>query len=196
MAFICHYANLGEQAPMLRTLSVALYLTLVACCSSALRAAEVTTLEWTDLMPAEELKLLQQMPEVQHDYSQPSPFDENYQGDDPAAKQWQQILSSAKVVDKYNNSTVRIPGFIVPLEFDAEQNVTSFFLVPYFGACIHVPPPPPNQMIFVSGAKNLKAEMIYSPFWIIGTLTTEVMTHDLGQAAYSLKVDNIEEYTY
>lgn len=179
---------------MLRTLSVALYLTLVA--SFSLAANDVKTIEWTDLMPEEDLKLLQQMPEVQHDYSQPSPFDDNYQGDDPAATQWQQILTSAKVVEKYNNTKVRVPGFVVPLEFDAEQNVTSFFLVPYFGACIHVPPPPPNQMIFVTGAKNLKADMIYSPFWISGTLTTEVMTHDLGQAAYSLKVDNIEEYTY
>ncbi|MDP5136962.1 DUF3299 domain-containing protein [Rheinheimera baltica] len=186
---------------MLKTLSVALYLTLVASISSAVlpgsvSAAEVTTIEWTDLMPEEDLKALQQMPEVQHDYSQPSPFDDNYQGDDPVAQQWQQILNSAKVVEKYNNTKVRVPGFIVPLEFDSEQNVTSFFLVPYFGACIHVPPPPPNQIIFVSGAKNLKADMIYSPFWISGTLTTEVMTHDLGQSAYSIKADTIEEYTY
>ena len=105
-------------------------------------------------------------------------------------------MNSAKVVEKYNNTKVRVPGFIVPLEFDGEQNVTSFFLVPYFGACIHVPPPPPNQMIYVHGAKNLKADMIYSPFWISGTLTTDVMSHDLGQAAYSLKVDSVEEYTY
>ena len=115
---------------MLRTLSVALYMTLVACCSAAvfssqLQASEAVTIEWTDLMPEEDLKALQQMPEVQHDYSQPSPFDDNYQGDDPAAQQWQQILSSAKVVEKYNNTKVRVPGFVVPLEFDAEQNVTS-----------------------------------------------------------------------
>ncbi|GAB2906545.1 DUF3299 domain-containing protein [Rheinheimera gaetbuli] len=179
---------------MLRLLSVALYLTLVA--SFNLVASEVKTIEWTDLMPEEELKMLLQMPEVQHDYSQPSPFDDNYQGDDPAAQQWQQILTSAKVREEFNNTKVRVPGFIVPLEFDAEQNVTSFFLVPYFGACIHVPPPPPNQIIYMHGAKNLKADMIYSPFWISGTLKTETMTHDLGQAAYSMAVDSVEEYTY
>lgn len=179
---------------MLRLLSVALYLTLVA--SFNLAANEVKTIEWTDLMPEEDLKMLQQMPEVQHDYSQPSPFDDNYQGDDPAAQQWQQILTSAKVREEFNNTKVRVPGFIVPLEFDAEQNVTSFFLVPYFGACIHVPPPPPNQIIYMHGAKNLKADMIYSPFWISGTLKTETMTHDLGQAAYSMAVDSVEEYTY
>lgn len=179
---------------MLRLLSVALYLTLVA--SFHLSASDVKTIEWTDLMPEEDLKLLQQMPEVQHDYSQPSPFDDNYQGDDPVAQQWQQILTSAKVREEFNNTKVRVPGFIVPLEFDAEQNVTSFFLVPYFGACIHVPPPPPNQIIYMYGAKNLKADMIYSPFWITGTLKTETMTHDLGQAAYSMAVDSVEEYTY
>ena len=179
---------------MLRMLSVALYLALVA--SFSLAANDVKTIEWTDLMPEEDLKMLQEMPEVQHDYSQPSPFDDNYQGDDPAAQQWQQILKSAKVRKEFNNTKVRIPGFIVPLEFDAEQNVTSFFLVPYFGACIHVPPPPPNQIIYMHGAKNLKADMIYSPFWISGTLKTETMTHDLGQAAYSMAVDSVEEYTY
>ncbi len=181
---------------MLRTLSVALYLTLVACFSATLSASEVKTIEWTDLMPEEDLQLLLQMPEVQHDYSQPSPFDDNYQGDDPVAGQWQQILQSAKVRPEFNNAKVRIPGFIVPLEFDDKQNVTSFFLVPYFGACIHVPPPPPNQIIYMHGAKNLKADMIYSPFWISGTLKTETMTHDLGQAAYSMAVDKVEEYTY
>lgn len=181
---------------MQRVLSIALCLILVALPAFYVKADAFKTIEWTDLMPEEDLKLLEQMPEVSHDYSQPSPFDEDYQGDDPAAKQWTQILQSAGVRSEYNNSKVRIPGFIVPLEFDDQQNVTSFFLVPYFGACIHVPPPPPNQIIYVSGAKNLKADMIYSPFWISGTLTTEKMTHDLANAAYSLKADKIEEYSY
>ncbi|WP_372625647.1 DUF3299 domain-containing protein [Arsukibacterium sp.] len=181
---------------MLNKLSVTLSMLLVASFSMLLNASEVKTIEWTDLMPEEDLAALQAMPEVQHDYSQPSPFDDNYNGNDPAAGAWEQILQSAKVKEEYNNTKVRIPGFIVPLEFDGEQNVTSFFLVPYFGACIHVPPPPPNQIIYVSGAKNLKADMIYSPFWIIGTITTQPMSHDLANAAYSLKADSVEEYTY
>ena len=113
-----------------------------------------------------------------------------------ASQAWAEVLQSANVRGELNGKKVRIPGFVVPIEYDAEQNITSFFLVPYFGACIHVPPPPPNQMIFVNGAKGLKADMIYSPFWISGTLKTETMTHDLGQAAYSMAVDSVEEYTY
>ena len=84
----------------------------------------------------------------------------------------------------------------MPLEFDEKQNVTSFFLVPYFGACIHVPPPPPNQIIYVTGASNLRADMIYSPFWITGTITTDSISHDLANAAYSMTADKVEEYTW
>ncbi|MDX3774348.1 DUF3299 domain-containing protein [Chromatiaceae bacterium AAb-1] len=181
---------------MLRMLSVVLYLALVAYSVPSIAADTVQTIEWIDLMPEEDRKLLEQMPEIEHDESQPSIFDENYAGDDPTAAAWQQILQSARVRSEFNNKKVRIPGFIVPLEFDSQQNVTSFFLVPYFGACIHVPPPPPNQIIYVSGAKNLKAHMIYSPFWITGTLTTETISHDLANAAYSIKADSVEEYTY
>ncbi|WP_333608141.1 DUF3299 domain-containing protein [Arsukibacterium sp.] len=181
---------------MFKPLSIAFSMVLAACISVAASAQEPKTIEWTDLMPEEDLKMLQSMPEVQHDYSQPSPFDDNYNADDPAAQAWQQILTSARVREEFNNTKVRIPGFIVPLEFDAQQNVTSFFLVPYFGACIHVPPPPPNQIIYVSGASNLRADMIYSPFWITGTLTTDTMTHDLAHAAYTIKADSVTEYTW
>ncbi|MCB5227105.1 DUF3299 domain-containing protein [Alishewanella sp. 16-MA] len=181
---------------MFKKLSVAFSLVLAASLAFSVHANEVKTIEWTDLMPEDDLQALMAMPEVAHDYSQPSPFEENYNGEDPAAQAWQQILQSAKVKPEFNNVKIKIPGFIVPLEFDADQNVTSFFLVPYFGACIHVPPPPPNQIIYVSGASNLRADMIYSPFWIIGTITTESMSHDLANAAYSMKADKVEEYTW
>ena len=181
---------------MFNKLSVAFSMVLTAMLAFSLQAAEVKTIEWTDLMPEDDLKALMAMPEVAHDYSQPSPFDDNYNGDDPTAQAWQKILQSAKVKPEYNNVKVKIPGFIVPLEFDDKQNVTSFFLVPYFGACIHVPPPPPNQIIFVTNKQKIKGDMIYSPFWISGTLTTESMSHDLAKSAYSMKADKIEEYTY
>jgi hypothetical protein len=105
-------------------------------------------------------------------------------------------MSSANVRGELNGRKVKIPGFVVPIEYDADQNITAFFLVPYFGACIHVPPPPPNQIVYVSGAKDLKADLIYNPFWIEGTLTTDNMSHDLANSAYSLKVDKISEYIY
>ncbi|MCH8537029.1 MAG: DUF3299 domain-containing protein [Alkalimonas sp.] len=179
---------------MMRYLSIAVLLVSIAFGMQNAQASEAKTLEWTDLMPEDDLALLESLPDIEHDYSQPSPFDDA--SDDPSASLWQQVLSSAKVREEYNNQRVRLPGFIVPLEFDENQNVTSFFLVPYFGACIHVPPPPPNQIIYVTEAKNLTADMMYTPFWITGTLTTDSMNHDLAFAAYSLKADHIEEYTW
>lgn len=179
---------------MMRYLSMAVLLLSIAFGMQSVQANEAKTLEWTDLMPEDDLALLESLPDIEHDYSQPSPFDDA--SDDPSANLWQQVLSSAKVREEYNNQRVRLPGFIVPLEFDENQNVTSFFLVPYFGACIHVPPPPPNQIIYVTEAKNLTADMMYTPFWITGTLTTDSMSHDLAFAAYSLKADHIEEYTW
>ena len=192
---------------MLKPLLIGLFLSLVAFESSAAattatkdvaKTTAVQTLEWTDLLPPEDLAKMEALPEVSHEGGEgpanglKSQMDNN----DPSAQAWTEVLQSANVRGELNGKKVRIPGFIVPIEYDEAQNISAFFLVPYFGACIHVPPPPPNQIIFVSNAKGLKADMIYNPFWIEGTLTTDTMSHDLANSAYSLKADNISEYVY
>jgi hypothetical protein len=93
-------------------------------------AADYKTIDWDVLIPEGE-KLLPP-PQVSHDgnlASVPQPV--------------------GGVNKKLDEQEVRIPGFVVPLEGDA-KTVTAFLLVPYFGACIHVPPPPTNQVIYVS----------------------------------------------
>lgn len=62
---------------------------------------------------------------------------------------------------------VRLPGFVVPLDGD-ENRITSFLLVPTLGACIHVPPPPPNQTVLVEMEKGLPAKYVFQPVWITG----------------------------
>jgi hypothetical protein len=90
--------------------------------------------------------------------------------------------------------TVRIPGFMLPLE-DSADSVTEFLLIPYFMACIHVPPPPPNQMVHVkmSGAKRHKV-VWYEPIWVEGQLTVTGMDSPYGAAAYSMAARLIERY--
>jgi hypothetical protein len=105
-----------------------------------------------------------------------------------------EALNSTNIRPEWNNRQIRIPGFIVPLEFNDEQIVTEFFLVPYFGACIHVPPPPPNQIIHVKSAKGFQLDELYTPFWITGTLKTETIKNDLAQAAYTMTASKIEIY--
>ncbi len=186
-------------SPMVRALYIALFSALIAFAAPAAVAEDYKALEWTDLLPEEDLKKMEALPEISHEGGEmaaSSPLNQGYSNQDPAAAAWNEVLQSANVKAELNKKKVKVPGFIVPVEYDAEQNVTAFFLVPYFGACIHVPPPPPNQIIYVTNKQPIKADMIYSPFWISGTLTTDSMRHDLANSAYSMKADKIEEYVY
>ena len=61
---------------------------------------------------------------------------------------------SVGVVSELDGQKVRVPGYVVPVEFESENLVTEFFLVPYFGACFHYPPPPPNQRFMLSAKKR------------------------------------------
>ncbi|WP_373089698.1 DUF3299 domain-containing protein [Zhongshania sp.] len=116
--------------------------------------------------------------------------------DAPRDSRYQQALVSTKVIAALDGKAIRIPGFIVPLEFGVDQHhVTKFFLVPYFGACIHVPPPPPNQIVYAEFEKGFKLTSLYDPFWLYGTIKTTIVENDTATAAYTIKVDSIKPYT-
>jgi len=76
------------------------------------------------------------------------------------------------VVKKLDGQQVRIPGYALPLEY-SESGIQEFLLVPYVGACIHVPPPPPNQMVFVQLDQTFKADDLYMPVWVSGRLSIQ-----------------------
>jgi len=150
-------------------------------------------------MPQEDLDALMNPPEYLNDISDGSLEDQinsQLQGAMSADdSRYQQALSSAQIKPEFNNKKVKIPAFIVPLEYDDEQKVTEFFLVPYFGACIHVPPPPPNQIIFAAYEEGMSLEALYDAFWIRGTLQTSLTENDTASSAYSIAIDSIELYT-
>ena len=158
------------------------------------------TVEWIDLMPKEDLEALLNPPKSVTDVEDGSFEDQissQIQNTIAAASddRYQQALVSTKVVAKFDGESIRIPGFVVPLEFDDDQTITQFFLVPYFGACIHVPPPPPNQIIFVNYPKGFKLEALYEPFWISGVVKTSLKENDLATAAYVMDMQKLEPYT-
>ena len=95
-----------------------------------------------------------------------------------------------------NNKEIRIPGFIVPVDFENRQIVTRFLIVPYFGACIHEPAPPPNQTIYAEFEPGYKLESLWDPFWIEGTLFTTRVVEDLATASYTLRANKIEPFVY
>ncbi|MBE0437745.1 MAG: DUF3299 domain-containing protein, partial [Methylomicrobium sp.] len=165
-------------------------LKLILCLALAMPVLSVSadnykTLEWTDLMPQSDLDALMNGPEITHDTPE-IPLDSQISNqvrqaiEQAADSAYQKALISTDVKPELNDTKVRIPGFMVPLEFDDEQRVTEFFVVPYFGACIHVPPPPPNQLIHVVYPKGFKLEDLYMPFWFQGVLKTELFSKDVG----------------
>ena len=110
--------------------------------------------------------------------------------------QMQAEFNNAPVNEDLNGTFIRLPGFIAPLEFSAES-ITEFLLVPYFGACIHVPPPPVNQTILVKTAEGhgINAADAYYPVWIMGKLTTDGSTTELAEAGYYMADAIIEPYS-
>jgi uncharacterized protein len=89
---------------------------------------------------------------------------------------------------------LRIPGFIVPLDLDSAGRVVEFFLVPYYGACIHVPPPPPNQIVYVKPAKPVEVKDTFEAYWITGRMHVDVRHNQLAASSYSMNANKIELY--
>ena len=99
----------------------------------------------------------------------------------------------APVEPAINGQRVKIPGFVVPLERKGDE-VIEFLLVPYFGACVHVPPPPSNQVIHVVPNKPVKGMRTMETFWISGTLTLQGGDSGMGVYAYRMNAERVEPY--
>jgi hypothetical protein len=101
--------------------------------------------------------------------------------------------AEAPIEPSLNGARIRIPGFIVPLDTERGQ-VKEFLLVPYFGACIHSPPPPANQIIHGFAAKPLKDVQMMSAVWISGTVETARSETEFGSSGYRMKAETVAPY--
>lgn len=97
-------------------------------------------------------------------------------------------------VPELDGKYIRIPAYITPLDFSASSEHSEFLLVPYFGACIHSPPPPPNQIIYVTAEPAARIANIWGPVWAEGVLTAQKKENEIGNAAYTLQLTKIEPY--
>lgn len=122
---------------------------------------------------------------------------ESLQDGDPRAtkalEKLQEAWSKAPVEPAMDGQRVRIPGFVVPLDVDREE-IREFLLVPFFGACIHTPPPPSNQIIHVSASKPVKGIRSMDAVWIEGTLRTTRRETGMGAAGYAMATDSVAPY--
>ncbi len=142
------------------------------------RAEAVVDLDWNDLLPKDG-NILQQALRgfVQHNQINPDMTQ-------PA---------STGVRSDWNGKTVRLPGFMVPLDYTAD-GVSSFILVPYMGACIHVPPPPANQLVLVSSDTPYPIEDLFEAVTVTGLFGTAGTTTELAEIGYAMTADSIDPY--
>ncbi len=94
----------------------------------------------------------------------------------------------ASVNEELNNEAIQLAGFVAPLTYDDGDNIVEFLLVPYFGACVHVPPPPANQTVLITLAdgESLSLEDSWGAVWVAGTLVTSTIDTSLATASYTM----------
>ncbi|MEL6386472.1 MAG: DUF3299 domain-containing protein [Pseudomonadota bacterium] len=164
---------------------------------------EAVPIMWEELMPEGSFEeLMRQQDEFfamlekryganQTTLSGATPFSEIEEGSE---LDYMPQLGSFDVVEELDGELIRIPGYVVPFDFNPSRRHSEFLFVPYMGACIHTPPPPPNQIIFVYAEPAIQVKDIWTPYWLEGTLTAQQTLNELGDAAYSLGLDALEPY--
>ncbi len=101
---------------------------------------------------------------------------------------------SAPTVTALDGASIKLPGYLVPLD-ESKAGITEFLLVPYFGACIHTPPPPANQIVLVVPSKALQGYRSMDTVWVQGTLRAARNPSPMGTSAYRLEAAGVERYT-
>jgi uncharacterized protein len=97
------------------------------------------------------------------------------------------------LVHDYDGERVRLPGYVLPLDFEGTR-VQEFLLVPYVGACIHVPPPPPNQIVYVRIDGGIEVRGMFEPVWVTGTFDTASISNELADIGYRIEADSVDPY--
>ncbi len=155
-------------------------------------------IQWVELMPPEDIEALYNPPEELFDIPEGSEGDMSDQVFATLMQamdnDYQNALSSTKIIEALNETKIKIPGFVVPVNIEGDKT-TEFFIVPYFGACLHYPAPPPNQTIYAIYKPGFSLENIYEPYDFSGLLTTSIKENELATAAYHLQIELIEDYT-
>lgn len=107
--------------------------------------------------------------------------------------QLRQMLDNAPVVETLDGVAVRMPGYVVPLE-QGRDGLREFLLVPYYGACIHQPPPPANQIVHVRSSRPVPGFQSMSTVWVHGTIRANRRDNGVGVSGYDLELARMEPY--
>ena len=149
-------------------------------------AADAVAIGWEDLVPAGFVQ-------------PPDPFitmpkdvlAKLMDGSEESDRELERIEASmrhAPVEESLDGRHVTLPGYVVPLDFDGQTRLTEFLLVPYYGACIHTPPPPANQIVLAELDEPVVVADTYEPVELRGILRTESADTDVADAGYRMEV--------
>jgi hypothetical protein len=147
----------------------------------------VRTIAWEQLIPAgwdpyKDLKALNL---------------EGLQDNDPKAqealKKMRKMWDNAPINPLILGQNVRLPGYVVPLD-DLATGIKEFLLVPYFGACVHSPPPPANQIVHVLLDKPAKNLRLMDVVWTSGHLSATKTDSHMGVASYRIDAQAVTPY--
>lgn len=110
---------------------------------------------------------------------------------------WRPIYdaNATKLNPRLDGAYIKMPGFIIPIDLSA-AGVTSFVLVPYVGACIHTPPPPPNQLVFVATETPWPSAGRWEAVWVTGQMRHDIKSTEIAQTGYVLTADEMEIYKW
>lgn len=97
------------------------------------------------------------------------------------------------VLKALEKSEIKLAGFVVPLTDDFRE-IKEFLLVPDSMSCIHVPPPPSNQMVLVSLEKAMNPQFAYGPVWVRGHLEIKSRRSEFGVTAYSMRASSVKVF--
>jgi len=182
---------MNRGAPLSLALAIGLVL-LAAPAPDAQEAkagdADVRTVEWKDLVPAgfNPDQLLRKY------YADVAPLKDNDPRAERLAEKLRSAWENAPVVAALDKKMVKLSGFLVTLEGDG-ISVSEFLLVPFLGACIHVPPPPSNQIVLVrTAARPFKVKQIFEIVTVTGRLRTQAMRNDMASASYVIDATRVE----
>ena len=152
-----------------------------AALPSAALAKTPTEITWDDLIPPgvpySEIVATGEMDET-NDIWQPI-FDEN----------------ATKLNPVLDGAYIKMPGYIIPID-QSTDGVTSFVLVPYVGACLHTPPPPANQLVFVTTNKPWPSDNLWDAVWVTGQMQHELQSTEVAETGYLLKAEEMETYVW
>jgi len=110
---------------------------------------------------------------------------------------WRPIFdaNATKLNPTLDGAYIKMPGFIIPIDLSTD-GVTHFVLVPYVGACLHTPPPPPNQLVSVTTQTPWPHNDLWEAVWVTGRMQHELQSTEVAETGYALTADAMETYVW